>query len=111
MGGNSLIELCVMNVQARGTLRASSTLVAVGVLMVVLFASPILNLLPAGALGGIMITVVLDTARWSSFPAMIASLLSEERLAGEGRFRQWLQGLRVELFDTFIILLVTILTY
>lgn len=72
MGGNSLIELCVMNVQARGTLRASSTLIAVGVLCIVLFAAPILNLLPSGTLGGIMITVVLDTARWSSIPAMFA---------------------------------------
>lgn len=111
MGGNSLIELCVMNVQAKGTLRASSTLISVGVLCVVLFASPVLNLLPSGTLGGIMITVVLDTARWSSIPAMIASCFPESSLNGNNRVSQFLTGHRIEFFDTLVIVTVSVLTY
>merc|ERR1719324_2225975 len=59
MGGNSLIELSVMNVQAGGTLRASATLVSLGVLLVI---------------------VVMDTAKWSSLPAMLAAFLPESVL-------------------------------
>ena len=54
-------------------MRASATLVALGVLMIVLFASSVLNLIPAGTLAGIMVIVVMDTAKWSSLPAMFAS--------------------------------------
>merc|ERR1712000_222815 len=111
MGGNSLIELCVMNVQARGTLRASSTLIAAGVLCIVLFAAPVLNLLPSGTLGGIMITVVLDTARWSSVPAMFASVIPESFLEADNRFSRYLRGVRIDLFDTLVILVVSVLTY
>merc|ERR1719223_1805821 len=102
MGGNSLIELCIMNVQARGRLRASSTFIALGVLCVVLFASPMLNLLPSGTLGGIMITVVLDTARWSSIPAMLASCFPESSLDGSSKVSQFLKGHRIEFFDTLV---------
>jgi SulP family sulfate permease len=111
MGGNSLIELCVMNVQARGTMRASSTIVALGVLAVVLFASNVLNLLPCGTLGGIMITVVLDTARWSSIPAMIASVTSRRLLQRDNSLMRKLNGLKIDPFDSFVIIVVTALTY
>lgn len=111
MGGNSLIELSIMNVQAKGTLRASAVISAAGVMLIVFFAFPILNLLPSGCLAAIMVVVILDTARWSSIPAMVASLLPEGWLKGESGVRTWLRALRIEPFDTLVILLVTGTTY
>jgi len=116
MGGNALIELSVMNVQAGGVNRASSTFIALGVLAIVLFASPILNVIPAGSLAGVMVTVVVDTARWSSLPAVVASLLPDLARDGPGGFplgsrvKGWLQGLQIHRFDAFIIVWVTIAT-
>jgi len=116
MGGNALIELSVMNVQAGGVKRASSTLIALGVLAIVLFASPALNYIPAGSLAGVMVTVVIDTARWSSLPAVVASLLPDlakddvcARFIG-ARAKGWLQGLQIHRFDAFTIVLVTVAT-
>jgi len=118
MGGNSLIELSVMNVQAGGVLRASATCTALGVLAIVLFASPTLNLIPAGTLAGIMVIVVMDTAKWSSLPAMLASILPEDWLDHSqaeastcfDRLRSWLRGLRIRRYDAFIIITVTLMT-
>jgi len=109
MGGNSLIELCVMNVQARGTLRASSTFIALGILCVVMFAAPALAALPSGTLGGIMITVVAGTARWSSIPAIVASVLPESFLQGDGKVKGYLRSVRIDVFDSVVIVLVTVL--
>merc|ERR1719163_727310 len=115
MGGNSLIELSVMNVQAGGVLRCSATLVSLGVLAIVLFLSSVLNLIPAGTLAGIMVIVVLDTAKWSSLPAMFASFLPlscfgdgdrEEIEMPPSCLRQlqlWLLGLRIQKYDAFVI--------
>lgn len=119
MGGNSLIELSVMNVQAGGVLRASATCTALGVLAIVLFASPSLNLIPAGTLAGIMVIVVMDTAKWSSLPAMLASILPDHWLGrvhvGEAsncktRLQSWLRGLKVKKYDALIIIVVTVMT-
>lgn len=120
MGGNSLIELSVMNVQAGGVLRASAVMVSLGVLAIVLFASPLLNLIPAGTLCGIMVVVVMDTAKWSSIPAMVASFLPESLFEDrddvvadnscQNRVKSWLRGLRIQKYDAFIITLVTVIT-
>jgi len=117
MGGNALIELSVMNIQAGGVHRASSAIAALGVLVVMMCAFPLLNLIPAGSLAGIMVQVVLETFKWSSLPAIMASLVPkkalDERNKGKGfveKVRAWLRGSKVEGYDAFIIVLVTVTT-
>jgi len=119
MGGNALIELSVMNVQAGGGLRASATFVAFWVLGIVLFAAPVLNFIPAGTLCGIIVVAVLETAQWSSLPAMLAAFLPDalfesleetEEASARSSTLHWLRGLRIDRYDAFIIVLVTAIT-
>lgn len=128
MGGNSLIELTIMNVQAGGSRRASATLVPLGVLLVILCASQVLNLIPAGSLAGIMVLVVIDTAKWASIPAVLAALVPEGVLAGPRpggsasmaasgsgpscgrRLKDQLRGRRIQKYDAFVIVLVSATT-
>lgn len=115
MGGNSLIELSVMNVQAGGVFRASATFVSLGVFIVVIVAAPVLNFIPTGCLAGIMVIVVIDTAKWSSIPACVSAFLPVSWFdAGEGSpfgsCRKWIRHRRIQRYDAVVIVVVTVTT-
>merc|ERR1712079_222148 len=114
MGGTSLIELSVMNVHAGGTTRASSTLVALGILLIIVIASPVLNLIPAGSLAGIVILAVIHTAKWESLPGMVASFLPPSTFNNTDD-KSWVmkkfKELRMEPYQTLVIMAVTIVTW
>jgi len=111
MGGNALIELSVMNVKCGGVGRVSSALAPLLILAIVAFAYPLLNLIPCGALGGIMVVAVLDTFRWSSLPSILASFIPDRTLENTSSpWLQWLHRKRIDKFDSFCIVLVTVIT-
>merc|ERR1719221_194529 len=114
MSGTSLIELSVMNVHAGGTTRASSTLVAVGILLIIVIASPVLNLIPAGSLAGIVILAVIHTAKWESLPGMVAGFLPPSTFDNTDD-KSWVvkkfKELRIEPYETLVIMAVTIVTW
>mmetsp|Transcript_105484 Transcript_105484/g.283620 ORF Transcript_105484/g.283620 Transcript_105484/m.283620 type:complete len:444 (+) Transcript_105484:1-1332(+) len=116
MGGNALIELCVMNVQSGGRFRCSSTVCALGLMLIFTFGYDMLNYIPVASLAGVMVVVVIGFVRWASIPAVFAAFIPRSWLepgrdgASSGRLKEYLRSVRIGLFDAFIIVIVTTLT-
>lgn len=67
MGGCALIGQSMINVNSGGIGRLSGISAAVGLLIIVLIASPLIEDVPIGALVGLMFFVVIATFNWSSW--------------------------------------------
>ncbi|BBP44006.1 SulP family inorganic anion transporter [Thiosulfativibrio zosterae] len=70
MGGCALIGQSMINVKSGGTGRLSGVTAALGLLVIVLIASPLIEMVPIGALVGLMFFVVIATFNWSSWNIM-----------------------------------------
>ena len=70
MGGCALIGQSMINVKSGGTGRLSGISAATGLLIIVLIASPLIEMVPIGALVGLMFFVVIATFNWSSWNIM-----------------------------------------
>lgn len=70
MGGCALIGQSMINVKSGGTGRLSGITAALGLLVIVLVASPLIEQVPIGALVGLMFFVVIATFNWSSWNIM-----------------------------------------
>jgi len=105
MGGTALIELSVMNANIGGRGRVSSFMVSLGILSIILFASPVLRIIPCGTLAGIMIDAVLNTAMWESIIGMLAGCMPAACL------NDYLTSVKLELFDSSVILVVAVVTW
>lgn len=70
MGGCALIGQSMINVNSGGTGRWSGISAAFGLLIIVLIASPWIEMVPIGALVGLMFFVVIATFNWSSWNIM-----------------------------------------
>lgn len=70
MGGCALIGQSMINVNSGGIGRLSGISAAVGLLIIVLIASPLIEDVPIGALVGLMFFVVIATFNWSSWNIM-----------------------------------------
>ena len=70
MGGCALIGQSMINVNSGGTGRASGVAAAAGLLIIVLIASSWIEMVPIGALVGLMFFVVIATFNWSSWNIM-----------------------------------------
>lgn len=70
MGGCALIGQSMINVNSGGTGRLSGISAAVGLLVIVLIASSWIEMVPIGALVGLMFFVVIATFNWSSWNIM-----------------------------------------
>lgn len=70
MGGCALIGQSMINVNSGGTGRLSGITAALGLLVIVLIASPLIEQVPIGALVGLMFFVVIATFNWSSWNIM-----------------------------------------
>mmetsp|Transcript_112972 Transcript_112972/g.319997 ORF Transcript_112972/g.319997 Transcript_112972/m.319997 type:complete len:229 (+) Transcript_112972:1-687(+) len=73
MGGDAMIGLSTINVLNGGTGRLGPTVTALGIMICMHGAYPLLNLIPMSALAGVMIVVVLHTFKWYSVPLVISS--------------------------------------
>ena len=88
MGGCAMIGQSMINVKSGGRHRLSGVAAALFLLAFILFASPIIELIPLAALVGVMFMVVIGTFAWSSLRVLS----------------------RVPRSDAFVILLVTAVT-
>ncbi|MDG6774944.1 SulP family inorganic anion transporter [Thiomicrorhabdus sp. ZW0627] len=70
MGGCALIGQSMINVNSGGTGRLSGITAALGLLVIVLIASTWIEMVPIGALVGLMFFVVIATFNWSSWNIM-----------------------------------------
>ncbi|MEP3331677.1 SulP family inorganic anion transporter [Sedimentitalea sp.] len=88
MGGCAMIGQSMINVKSGGRTRVAGIAAAVFLLIFILFAAPVIELIPLAALVGVMFMVVIGTFAWNSLTILR----------------------KVPLMDAFVILLVTVVT-
>lgn len=88
MGGCAMIGQSMINVKSGGRTRLSGISAALFLLAFILFASPVIEMIPLAALVGVMFMVVIGTFAWQSFKIMR----------------------RIPKLDAFVIVLVTVVT-
>ncbi|MGB1361385.1 MAG: SulP family inorganic anion transporter [Alphaproteobacteria bacterium] len=66
MGGCAMIGQSMINIQSGGRSRLSGIVAALVLLSFILFASPLIEMIPLAALTGVMFMVVIGTFAWSS---------------------------------------------
>ncbi|MFY0621522.1 MAG: SulP family inorganic anion transporter [Pelagimonas sp.] len=88
MGGCAMIGQSMINVKSGARTRISGVAAAAFLLIFILFAAPLIELIPLAALVGVMFMVVIGTFAWNSFNIMR----------------------KVPLMDAFVIVLVTVVT-
>jgi len=66
MGGCAMIGQSMINIHSGGLGRASGITAALALLAFILFASPLIEMIPIAALVGVMFIVVLGTFEWAS---------------------------------------------
>lgn len=67
LGGCAMIGQSQINVHSGGIKRLSSIVASLGVLLIILVASPIIEIIPIASLTGLMFVVVFKTFYWPSF--------------------------------------------
>ncbi|MFK7753111.1 MAG: SulP family inorganic anion transporter [Sedimentitalea sp.] len=88
MGGCAMIGQSMINVKSGGRTRIAGIAAAMFLLIFILFAAPVIELIPLAALVGVMFMVVIGTFAWNSLTILR----------------------KVPLTDAFVILLVTVVT-
>jgi SulP family sulfate permease len=88
MGGCAMIGQSMINVKSGGRTRVAGIAAALFLLVFILFAAPVIELIPLAALVGVMFMVVIGTFAWNSLTILR----------------------KVPLMDAFVILLVTVVT-
>ncbi|MFZ7094344.1 SulP family inorganic anion transporter [Primorskyibacter sp. 2E233] len=88
MGGCAMIGQSMINVKSGARTRISGIAAALFLLIFILFASPLIELIPLAALVGVMFMVVIGTFAWNSLKILA----------------------KVPLMDAFVIVLVTVVT-
>ena len=88
MGGCAMIGQSMINVKSGGRTRVAGIAAALFLLVFILFASPIIEVIPLAALVGVMFMVVIGTFAWNSLKILA----------------------KVPLMDAFVIVLVTVVT-
>ncbi len=88
MGGCAMIGQSMINVKSGGRTRVAGVAAALFLLIFILFAAPIIEMIPLAALVGVMFMVVIGTFAWNSLKILR----------------------KVPLTDAFVIVLVTVVT-
>eukprot|EP00903_Cladosiphon_okamuranus_P016860 g15546.t3 len=104
-GGNSEIGLTMVNVQSGGRTRIAATVSGLLVLLVVLVASPIINLIPLAGLVGVMLVISFNTFDWGSTLMVLAAALPERYRSHKAVFEK-----KISRADALIIVVVTVAT-
>jgi len=103
MGGNALIGNTTLNVLMGGKLRIGPTITALTIMIVTIFAYPLLNFIPVAALVGLMMIVVVRTFKWYSLKMILAALLPKNIRDKYNLL------MKVPRYEVFAILAVTVL--
>lgn len=104
-GGNSEIGLTMVNVQSGGRTRIAATVAGLLVLIVVLAASPVINLIPLAGLVGVMLVIAFNTFDWGSTLMVLAAALPEKFRSHKAVFEK-----KISRADAVIIVVVTVAT-
>ncbi|WP_306153096.1 SulP family inorganic anion transporter [Roseovarius sp. MMSF_3281] len=88
MGGCAMIGQSIINVKSGGRMRLAGVAAALFLLIFILFAAPVIELIPLAALVGVMFMVVIGTFAWNSLTILR----------------------KVPLTDAMVIVLVTVVT-
>jgi len=88
MGGCAMIGQSLINVNSGGKGRLSGIVAALALLGFIMFAAPLIEQVPIGALVGVMFMVVIGTFAWSSFRILR----------------------KIPLTDAFVLILVSVMT-
>ncbi len=88
MGGCAMIGQSMINVKSGGRTRVAGVAAALFLLIFILFAAPVIEMIPLAALVGVMFMVVIGTFAWNSLKILR----------------------KVPLTDAFVIVLVTVVT-
>lgn len=67
MGGCPMIAQTLVNLSAGARARLSGIIASLTILIIILFAAPVIELVPMAALTGVMIMVAIGTFEWISF--------------------------------------------
>ncbi|RZK80792.1 MAG: SulP family inorganic anion transporter [Pedobacter sp.] len=67
MGGCPMIAQTFVNLSAGSRARLSGIVAALAILSIILFAAPVIEMVPMAALTGVMIMVAIGTFEWASF--------------------------------------------
>lgn len=104
-GGNSEIGLTMVNVQSGGRTRIAATVSGLLVLIVVLVASPLINLIPLAGLVGVMLVIAFNTFDWGSTLMVLAAALPEKYRSHKAVYEK-----KISRADAVIIVVVTVAT-
>lgn len=104
-GGNSEIGLTMVNVECKGRTRIAATVSGLLVLVVVLVASPAINLIPLAGLVGVMLVIAFNTFDWGSTLMVLAAALPERYRSHKAVFEK-----KISRADALIIVVVTVAT-
>jgi len=66
MGGDAMVGQSIINTQSGGRTRLSGLVAGVGLLLFLLYASPLVNAIPLASLVGLMFMVVISTFQWET---------------------------------------------
>ena len=66
MGGCAMVGQTMVNLESGGVKRLSGLVAGVSILLILLFGSAIIDLIPMAALVGVMFVVAINTFKWSS---------------------------------------------
>ncbi len=67
MGGDAMVGQSIINVQSGGRTRISSITAGLGLIILMVFAAPLVNAIPLASLVGLMFMVVISTFQWEIF--------------------------------------------
>jgi len=104
-GGCAMIGQSMINVTSGGKMRISGVTAAVVLLLIILVASPIIDLIPMGGLIGVMFMVVYYTFEWGSLK-FIATIF----FPAKARKTLKLASLKVNRPDAITVVIVTVVT-
>lgn len=117
MGGDAMIGLSTINCLNGGRGRLAPTVTALGVMICVMFAYPMLDYIPVAALSGVMIVVVIHTFKWNKIPVVISAALPEAWRPRVNKYTErvkWLWPLhlplKVDRWEALVIVVVSVLT-
>jgi len=81
MGGCAMIGQSMININSGGLRNLSGIAAALFLLAIILFASPLIEMIPVAALVGVMFMVVLGTFEWGSF-RLLGRIPAEDAFVG-----------------------------
>ena len=70
MGGCAMVGQTMVNLESGGIKRLSGIVAALAIIIILMFGSSVVNIIPMAALVGVMFVVAINTFKWSSLRAL-----------------------------------------